>query len=246
MEQEGIYYFFEHEDDKHTLVMADSYSAHKAIEPAEIPYLYADENAVRERDHISEWFVSQEIQPGAYALNDFDFEKPRASASGSLKVKSLQKREHALAEYEIYDYPGEYTESGDGENYAKTWLESLQAQHEQTRGSGDARGLAVGGLFTLTEYPREDQNREYLITSANYIFGVRDLRIRRRQRNYFQLRLPNHPKQATLSRGANHAQADGPRPTNRHRRRQSRRRNLDRQIWPHQSAISLGSLRKGG
>jgi type VI secretion system secreted protein VgrG len=172
MEQEGIYYFFEHEDDKHTMVLADSYSAHHAIKPAEIPYLHADELAVRERDHISEWFVSQEIQPGAFALNDFDFEKPRASASGSLKVKSLQKREHALADYEIYDYPGEYTESGDGESYAKTWLESLQAQHEQTRGSGDARGLAVGGLFKLTEYPREDQNREYLITSANYSFGV--------------------------------------------------------------------------
>ena len=172
MEQEGMYYFFEHEDDKHTLVMADSYSAHRAIDPESIPYLHADELAVRERDHISEWFVSQEIQPGAFALNDFDFEKPRASASGSLKVKSLQKREHALADYEIYDYPGEYTESGDGESYAKTWLEALQTQHEQTRGSGDARGLAVGGLFKLTEYPREDQNREYLITSANYSFGV--------------------------------------------------------------------------
>ena len=172
MEQEGMYYFFEHEDDKHTLVMADSYSAHHAIAPESIPYLHADELAVRERDHISEWFVSQEIQPGAFALNDFDFEKPRASASGSLKVKSLQKREHALADYEIYDYPGEYTESGDGESYAKTWLEALQTQHEQTRGSGDARGLAVGGLFKLTEYPREDQNREYLITSANYSFGV--------------------------------------------------------------------------
>ena len=172
MEQEGLYYFFEHEDDKHTLVMADSYSAHHAIAPESIPYLHADELAVRERDHISEWFVSQEIQPGAFALNDFDFEKPRASASGSLKVKSLQKREHALADYEIYDYPGEYTESGDGESYAKTWLEALQTQHEQTRGSGDARGLAVGGLFKLTEYPREDQNREYLITSANYSFGV--------------------------------------------------------------------------
>ncbi|HMJ66900.1 MAG TPA: type VI secretion system tip protein TssI/VgrG, partial [Candidatus Binatia bacterium] len=29
MEQEGIYYFFEHEDGKHTLVLADSSSAHE-------------------------------------------------------------------------------------------------------------------------------------------------------------------------------------------------------------------------
>ena len=174
MEQEGIYYYFTHEEDKHTLVLADSLSAHHAIKPETVPYLLADEQSVRERDHIAEWFVSQEIQPGAFALNDFDFEKPRASASGSLKVKSLQKRKHALADYEIYDYPGEYTESGDGESYAKTWLEGLQTQHQQARGHGNARGLAVGGLFKLSEYPREDQNREYLITSAHYDFGVQE------------------------------------------------------------------------
>src|SRR5208282_303386 len=28
MEQEGIYYFFEHQEDKHTMVLADSISAH--------------------------------------------------------------------------------------------------------------------------------------------------------------------------------------------------------------------------
>jgi len=30
MEQEGIYYFFEHEDGKHHLVLADAYSSHAA------------------------------------------------------------------------------------------------------------------------------------------------------------------------------------------------------------------------
>lgn len=174
MEQEGMYYFFEHADDKHTLVMADSRSAHHAISPETLPYLHADESSVRERDHVAEWYLSQEIQPGVFALNDFDFEKPKASNSGSLKVKSTTKREHAQANYEIYDYPGEYVKADDGENYAKTWLESLQTQHERLRGRADARGMAVGGLFKLAEYPREDQNREYLITSANYTFGTED------------------------------------------------------------------------
>lgn len=31
MEQEGIYYFFKHEEDKHTLVMADAYSSHEKV-----------------------------------------------------------------------------------------------------------------------------------------------------------------------------------------------------------------------
>ena len=36
------------------------------------------------------------------------------------------------------------------------------------RGRGNARGVAVGSLFTFTECPREDQNREYLLVAATY------------------------------------------------------------------------------
>ena len=32
LEEEGIYYFFRHEDDKHTMVMADSAAAHGTVE----------------------------------------------------------------------------------------------------------------------------------------------------------------------------------------------------------------------
>ena len=40
--------------------------------------------------------------------------------------------------------------------------------YETVKGTGNARGLATGALFTLTKYPRNDQNREYLILSAKY------------------------------------------------------------------------------
>ncbi|MGH8502229.1 MAG: type VI secretion system Vgr family protein [Gammaproteobacteria bacterium] len=164
MEQEGIYYFFKHADGKHTLVLCDAYSSHQLIEGYEqVPYYPPSDNVVRE-EHINDWFLSKEIQPGTYALNDFDFQRPKAV----LEVKSVIKREHALADYEVYDAPGEYVQTADGETYAKTRIEELQAQHEVIHGEGDARGLAVGGLFELTGYPRDDQNREYLITSATH------------------------------------------------------------------------------
>lgn len=40
--------------------------------------------------------------------------------------------------------------------------------YETAQGASNARGLATGALFTLTGYPRQDQNREYLILSAKY------------------------------------------------------------------------------
>lgn len=171
MEQEGIYYYFRHEDGKHTLVMTDSISGHESVPGyEEVPYYPPEETDRRERDFISSWVVRQEIQPGTYALNDYDFKKPKAS----LQVKSMIKREHEQASFEVYDYPGEYDETGDGENYVRARIEELQAQHELVHGSGNVAGLTTGCLFQLTNYTREDQNREYLLVSAEYELGPQE------------------------------------------------------------------------
>jgi len=163
LEQEGIYFYFRHEEGRHTLVLADAYSAH---EPApgygEVPYYPPDPSARRERDNVSRWSLSGQVQPGAYALNDYDFEVP----TKNLRAARSNPGDGAHADYEIYDYPGEYTESGDGDHYVRTRIEELHAQHQWRRGEGDAMGLACGALFTLTDFPREDQNIEYLLVGT--------------------------------------------------------------------------------
>jgi len=164
MEQEGIYYFFTHDEGKHTLVLSDSISAHEPILGYEkVPYYPPSENVVRE-EHIFDWRISQQVQPVTYVVNDYNFKDPKDELTAQAKIP----RKHARAEYEIYDYPGEYPEYDDGESYARTRIEELQAEYERVEGESDARGLQVGGLFNLTESPREDQNREYLIVSARY------------------------------------------------------------------------------
>lgn len=163
MEQEGMYCFFTHENGKHVLVLADGYSSHEKFPKYEtVPYFPPDTHDHRERDHLYEWHVVQNVQPGIYALNDYDFTAPRKNLYSMLK----KPKSHTLASFEIYDYPGEYVEPGDGNNYSKIRLEELLAQHEVARGEGNAAGLAVGYLFSLSNCSREDQNREYLIVSA--------------------------------------------------------------------------------
>ncbi|MCP4408414.1 MAG: type VI secretion system tip protein VgrG [Gammaproteobacteria bacterium] len=165
MEQEGIYYYFKHEDGKHKLVLSDSISAHESTPDYEkIPYYPPSENVLRDREHISDWSISQAVQPGAYVLDDFDFKRPRAE----LQVKLSNPKEHSAADFEFFDYPGEFVQTTDGERYVKARLEELHAQYERLRGEGDARGLSAGSLFELTDFPREDQNREYLTVSAAY------------------------------------------------------------------------------
>lgn len=165
MEQEGIYFFFIHEDGKHTLVLADSPSAHKTIPNyEEVPYFPPGGHGRRDRDHLSSWNLSKQIQPGSYALTDFDFKAPKKNLAAVSEVP----REHSASEFEIFDYPGEYLESSDGDGYAKARIQELQAQHETLQGGGDAAGLATGAVFELTDYPRDDQNRKYLIIAASY------------------------------------------------------------------------------
>jgi type VI secretion system secreted protein VgrG len=164
MERAGIYYFFTHEESKHSLVLADSASAHgpaKGYE--EVPYYPPEVNHARDHDHFDGWALEHQFRTGVFAVNDFDFKRP----SADLNAKSSSPRDHAKSDLEYYDYPGEYIEVEDGETFAKLALQAHQAEYEQVRGKGNARGLGAGHLFTLKNFKRSDQNREYLIVSVD-------------------------------------------------------------------------------
>ncbi len=165
MEQEGIYYYFTHEEGKHTLNLADGYGSHEPISGYEVlEYYPPDDTVVRDDKRVNGWNVSKKIQPGTYVLTDYDFIKPKAD----LKVNSTVTRSHSEAEHEVFDYPGEYADNGDGNNYVRTRIEELHSQYEQVQGEGIAKGLMSGGLFSLENYPREDQNKEYLVVSVTH------------------------------------------------------------------------------
>jgi type VI secretion system secreted protein VgrG len=165
MEQEGIYYFFEHENGKHTLILCDAPSAHKPIPDYEtIPFYPPDDTVVRDEDYINSWSINKGIQPGTYALEDYNFKKPMAD----LSAQSIKTEGHEADDFEIFDYPGEYTNSGEGNTYAKIRLEELHAGYEKKQGSSNTRGLFAGGLFNLKKFHRKDQNRQYLVTSVSH------------------------------------------------------------------------------
>ena len=165
MEQEGIYYYFKHKDGRHTLTIADSYTAHSTVEGyQQIPFIPTDRTARPEQEHIDDWNFAREIQSGRYVLDDFNFKTP----SLDLQTKTKITRKHELADYEVFDYPGEYTVTGEGEHYVKTRLEEIHAQFEFFHAKSNARGVTVGSLFKLTGHTRTDQNREYLTINASY------------------------------------------------------------------------------
>jgi type VI secretion system secreted protein VgrG len=163
MEQEGIYYFFQHENGKHTLVLADSISAHSPYDGYEEITFQELEKGGSGREVITDWTMQKEAQPVACALNDFDFTKPKTSLRSNANVS----RQYGAAQFEIYDYPGEYADPSEGDRLSGVRLDELQTQYETLQGQANSRGLATGCTFTLKKHPRDDQNRDYLITGVS-------------------------------------------------------------------------------
>ncbi|MGH7979499.1 MAG: type VI secretion system Vgr family protein, partial [Limisphaerales bacterium] len=164
MEREGIYYFFEHQNGKHILILADSPSAHDTF-PGYDSFTYRPSAAKLEeqRETVTDWLVEKEIQPGMCVLNDFNFTTPKAPLTGNANIS----RQHQNADYEVFDYPGGFGTSDQGTAYAKLRIQELQAQYEILSAQATVRGVASGYKFALKGHPRSDQNRSYLITSAS-------------------------------------------------------------------------------
>ncbi|WP_336692619.1 type VI secretion system Vgr family protein [Delftia acidovorans] len=166
MEHEGIYYFFEHASGQHTLVLCDDIIASHSVLPggASIPFYPPEKAAAGDQENIHAWQLEQEIKPGRHYSDDYDFKKPRADLSHLRR----DPPGHAHDAHEIYEWPGGYTEYGDGEDYIRVRLKESLTGQSRVRGQSCHRALATGYTFSLYNYPRGDQNRQYLITGLSY------------------------------------------------------------------------------
>ncbi|RUV71944.1 MAG: type VI secretion system tip protein VgrG [Mesorhizobium sp.] len=165
LEHEGILYFFEHDEGKHTLVLADAMNKLKPAPGYEkVPYHFEGQGSRRDVEYITEWIPGSSVRPGAYVHTDYDFKKPGAD----LMAKSAQPFSHKLAAGENYRQPGAHLEVGRGDSLAAIRREEIQAVHQRIAAVGTVRGLYSGCTFKLDGFPREDQNQEYLVVSAEY------------------------------------------------------------------------------
>ncbi|MEJ5114947.1 type VI secretion system Vgr family protein [Erwinia billingiae] len=167
MELEGIYYYFRHEADKHTMVLMDSAQQHQPFSGYEtIPYHVTPSGGSTSEEGISLWSLEDQVTPGLYSIDDYDFRKPNAWM--------FQARQNPASpspgQIDVYDWPGHFIDHDHGEFYARIRQEVWQAQHQQVTASGTALGLAPGNTFTLLNAPFFSDNGEYLTIKAVYDF----------------------------------------------------------------------------
>ncbi len=107
MEQNGIFYFFQHEEGKHTMVIADSSSAHEPCPGQKSAGYNLVSGGIDEADVINSWNLEQELRSGKYTLTDYNFKTPSASL---LATEPTIVSVGGNAGFEIFDYPGEYAD----------------------------------------------------------------------------------------------------------------------------------------
>lgn len=163
MEEWGIYWFFEHTEKNHKLILVDNVGAHKRF-PGEAYHLiqYAPDRPKMDQEYISQFHFQETITSGKWVTNDYDFTKSRAD----IMALDSKPRKTSFNQMEIFHWPGDYEQPAIGEQLARVRMEERGAIGSRCEGSGELRGIACGCVFELVNYPVEKANREYMILSS--------------------------------------------------------------------------------
>lgn len=188
MEEEGICYYFKHEESSHKLVLADTSSTHTEI-PGNSRIEYDEsEEGTRFEQRIFDWQKTQHWDSGKSTLWDFCFQLPHNNLDASKDIlpnAQVGAVKHSLslggngAAMEVYDYPGGYAkhfESGpkggvskifeENQPAAKLVMERVETAQFLIRGQSDVHTLTPGYRFTLDRHFNGDGL--YLVTSVTH------------------------------------------------------------------------------
>ena len=161
MQEWGIYWWFEHSENSHTLVLADAISAHKACPDSPLVEWH-QEGLKLDKEFIHTITASERLRTGQWVLDDFDFTKPRSLLANTV----ANPRETGHATYEHYEWPGDYFDKGEGEMLTRIRMEAQRSPGSRVGGAGNIRTLMTGYTFTLMNHPTAEVNQEYLLHSG--------------------------------------------------------------------------------
>lgn len=146
MEEEGIFYYFEYTNSKHTLVLADATSVYADCSPHNEPE-YRPEAPTSEAVHS--WARGYEYGSGKYTHTDYNFETPSTSL---LATTSTNVSLPGIDKFEVFDYPGNHPVKGTGDGRATVRIEEIEAGYETVNGSGKCSSFLPAGKFKLKNH----------------------------------------------------------------------------------------------
>ena len=175
LESIGLYYYFEHSENQHLMVINFGAGGDKPKGGGpNVVFDPTDQKATRKGDFFDDFLPKGRFYNSKVSLNDFDYKKPKAD----LLVNEELHPKFEKRDLEFYDYPGGYTETSDGKEYAIGRLNSVN-DHFTAIATGDALTCYPGTVIQLKQHPEESYNVEHLVCrvhhdykSDNYLSGA--------------------------------------------------------------------------
>jgi type VI secretion system secreted protein VgrG len=158
MEDEGIFYFFRHEDGKHTLVLADDADVHAAC-PGMTDAIYRPGRvgARDDEDAIVQLAYTERVVTDNYAVTDYNFQTPGTDLAATAAGDGTG------SDMEVYEYPGGYTAKSAGDGRASLRVQEYEALSKALDGRGTIKAFVAGYTFPLVWHDREALNDDYVI-----------------------------------------------------------------------------------
>lgn len=184
MEEEGIYYYFEHVDEKHTMIVSDKPRfSRNCPGNNKVTYTYEVTDGKFE-GMIRDWDTEYNLQSGIISFRDHHIQQPnkKLATTSSTKFQIANNNE-----WEVYNFPGGYARKfdgigpgggansadlgkiiPDGNRTAQTAMEVLDARFELSQATSDVSIITPGHRFILQSHPVAEVNGEYIITSVRH------------------------------------------------------------------------------
>lgn len=159
MEQEGIFYFFEHQFDRHVLVITDHNGRFQPVKGLSTLRYKERTGMISDQESIYDLRAHASIQAGSVTLRDYSFEKTRLRLEQS-------ERQGGYAGLEQYHYRGHFTDPAEGARYAKRQLQAHQARTRRIEGESDCQRLWPGARFSIKDHPQQTLNSEHTLTAV--------------------------------------------------------------------------------
>jgi type VI secretion system secreted protein VgrG len=161
LEEEGIFYFFEHNEDSHCIVFSDTEAVYCPIGPDSEIDFNSDSGMVAEKETINDFAFNRAICPGKITHRNYNFKRPPLN----MEVARKGDTHHG---FEVYEYPGDYGLPTGGESKVNVHLETVKSLEESVEGTSNVARFIPGSTFTVNDDSFEGVNGEYCLLSVEH------------------------------------------------------------------------------
>jgi type VI secretion system secreted protein VgrG len=160
LEEDGIAYYFKHEQGKHTLYLVDQKNAYEACRETDLEYSKGNQPNTQ----ITHWEHRYEFKKGQWTLNDYHFKEPLKD----LKTNTKTLSKFAINDkFEHYEYPGLY-DTKRGDELVRIRLESEEARRDIVNATSNCNSFYAGGQFTLAKHATSSEKGSYIIAGITH------------------------------------------------------------------------------